>query len=424
MQRRGRGLVALASLVVGFALPVVAAHAAPGDVAEQLDGTRDELSRAEADLTAIGRRLRELQDRIADADARLAVATGDLARVQADLAVAETALGEALERERAAAAVLSRADAELDERVDRWQETQRSVRRRAAEAYKYGGTTSTRLFLQGFTAPRDIHEVAVGARTLTRLAAAEDALLTRHVDEARAAAEARAKVASARQAAVAEQRVAEAQRRDVAALVEEQQQVVDAIADERAHRRAALAQLEADEDATAALVAQLGEQVRRLQAELLSSFVREAVDLPVDGPAPEWAAALPPGGRPWAAAIESAAARVGLDGRLFAALVWTESAFVPTAVSHANAIGLAQLLEGTAAGLGVDPYDPVQNLVGGARYLRIQMARFGRADLALAAYNAGPGRVERAGLAVPDIVETQLYVVRVLDRFERISRSG
>ena len=74
-----------------------------------------------------------------------------------------------------------------------------------------------------------------------------------------------------------------------------------------------------------------------------------------------------------------------------------------------------------AAGLGVDPYDPIQNLQGGARYLRTQLERFGRIDLALAAYNAGPGRVIDAGYEVPDIVETQLYVLRVLDRWESLA---
>ena len=89
-------------------------------------------------------------------------------------------------------------------------------------------------------------------------------------------------------------------------------------------------------------------------------------------------------------------------------------------MSHAGAIGLSQLMPGTAAGLGVDPWDPVQNMVGGARYLRAQLERFGSADLALAAYNAGPGRVESAGRTVPQITETQVYVLRVLERYESL----
>jgi soluble lytic murein transglycosylase-like protein len=141
---------------------------------------------------------------------------------------------------------------------------------------------------------------------------------------------------------------------------------------------------------------------------------------PLDGPPPSWAVGLPAGGRPWAATLDAVAASHGIDGRLMAALVWTESNFRPDAVSHAGAIGLAQLMPGTARGLGVDPRDPVQNLSGGTRYLAMQLDAFGRIDLALAAYNAGPGRVRGAGNAVPGIVETQLYVVRVLERYEAL----
>ena len=64
-------------------------------------------------------------------------------------------------------------------------------------------------------------------------------------------------------------------------------------------------------------------------------------------------------------------------------------------------------------------HDDLANLAGGARYLRSMLDQFGRVDLALAAYNAGPGRVQRVG-RIPDIVETQLYVVRVLERYERL----
>jgi soluble lytic murein transglycosylase-like protein len=87
--------------------------------------------------------------------------------------------------------------------------------------------------------------------------------------------------------------------------------------------------------------------------------------------------------------------------------------------SHAGAIGLAQLMPGTAAGLGVDPTDPLQNLQGGARYLREQLDRFGTPELALAAYNAGPNRVAQAG-GIPRITETQTYVRRVLDTWEQL----
>lgn len=132
-----------------------------------------------------------------------------------------------------------------------------------------------------------------------------------------------------------------------------------------------------------------------------------------------WAQALPAAGRAWAPSIERAALRAGVDPALLASLVWAESGFDAGARSHAGAIGLAQLMPGTAAGLGVDPHDPQQNLEGGARFLAAQLRRFGRPDLALAAYNAGPGRVSAAG-GIPDIAETQAYVPKVLGYYDRL----
>ena len=98
---------------------------------------------------------------------------------------------------------------------------------------------------------------------------------------------------------------------------------------------------------------------------------------------------------------------------LFVALIEAESGFDPDAVSVKGAIGLTQLMPGTAEELGVDPEDPVENMTGGARYLAAQFKRFGAWDLALAAYNAGPTRVARLG-AVPDYAETRGFIARVL----------
>jgi len=102
----------------------------------------------------------------------------------------------------------------------------------------------------------------------------------------------------------------------------------------------------------------------------------------------------------------------GVPPDLFLRLVRQESGFNPKAVSRSGAIGLAQLMPGTAQGLGVDPFDPVQNLTGGAKYLKTQFDRFGRWDLALAAYNAGPGAVTKYG-GIPPYRETQNYVKKI-----------
>lgn len=109
------------------------------------------------------------------------------------------------------------------------------------------------------------------------------------------------------------------------------------------------------------------------------------------------------------------ARRHGIPEDLFARLVQQESGWNPTIVSSKGAIGLAQLMPATARGLGVDPHDPAQNLDGGARYLRQQFETFGAWDLALAAYNAGPGAVQRHG-GIPPYAETQNYVRRILGR--------
>lgn len=97
---------------------------------------------------------------------------------------------------------------------------------------------------------------------------------------------------------------------------------------------------------------------------------------------------------------------------LFQSLIKQESRFNNAAVSHVGARGFCQLMPGTAADLGVDPHDPWQNLDGGARYILAQLERFGRVDHALAAYNAGPGRVIEYG-GIPPFEETQTYVRRI-----------
>ena len=134
-----------------------------------------------------------------------------------------------------------------------------------------------------------------------------------------------------------------------------------------------------------------------------------------EAPLPE--AADAPTASPHREARAEAARRHQVDARLLHALVLVESGFRADAVSPAGAAGLTQLMPATARELGVrDRMDPRQNLDGGAAYLAAQLRRFQDVRLALAAFNAGPGRVERAG-GVPRIRETEHYVAAVLDCF-------
>lgn len=114
--------------------------------------------------------------------------------------------------------------------------------------------------------------------------------------------------------------------------------------------------------------------------------------------------------------IREKAQKYGIPFDLFYRMIEVESGFNPKAVSPAGAMGLGQLMPGTARALGVkDPFDPEQNLEGAAKYLRQQYDRFGRWDLALAAYNAGPGNVRKYG-GIPPFKETQRYVSLILSR--------
>jgi soluble lytic murein transglycosylase-like protein len=118
--------------------------------------------------------------------------------------------------------------------------------------------------------------------------------------------------------------------------------------------------------------------------------------------------------RRWTALARRVAREVGLDPAWILAVVARESSGDPRARSPRGAVGLMQLLPGTAREMGVrDPWDPYENLLGGARYLKRLLERFGDPRLALAAYHAGPRRVEEAG-GLPPIPATHRYVADVL----------
>lgn len=117
--------------------------------------------------------------------------------------------------------------------------------------------------------------------------------------------------------------------------------------------------------------------------------------------------------------MSNIACQYGIPVGLFDAMIIRESRYNASIYSPKNAFGLTQLMPDTAAGLGVNRYDVEQNLRGGARYLRQQLDKFGQYHLALAAYNAGPGRVRNG--RVPRIVETQDYVSNILLNWSRLS---
>ena len=122
-------------------------------------------------------------------------------------------------------------------------------------------------------------------------------------------------------------------------------------------------------------------------------------------------------------AVVSIACEFGIPTSLLDAAVAQESGYNRLAVSPAGAKGMLQIMPATATGLGLtNPFDPIANLRAGARYLRQQIDRFGRIDLALAAYNAGPERPSLLAGRVPNIRETREYVRTIVTNWERLIR--
>lgn len=119
--------------------------------------------------------------------------------------------------------------------------------------------------------------------------------------------------------------------------------------------------------------------------------------------------------------VRAKARAYGIDSRLVQALIQVESNFKPGAVSNKGAQGLMQIMPSTGKELGMQkPFDMEDNIEAGVRYLRMQLDRFGSHALALAAYNAGPGAVERYG-GVPPYRETQDYVRKVLSIYRKLT---
>lgn len=124
-------------------------------------------------------------------------------------------------------------------------------------------------------------------------------------------------------------------------------------------------------------------------------------------------------GKGYSEIVSRVAKNYGLDPELLHAVIQAESAYDPFAVSYKGAVGLMQLMPDTAARFGIwDLYDPEQNILGGARYLRELLGLFGSdVQLAVAAYNAGEGNVIKYGNRVPPFEETKLYVERVMSLY-------
>ena len=143
-------------------------------------------------------------------------------------------------------------------------------------------------------------------------------------------------------------------------------------------------------------------------------------------PAPELERRAQDGRLPYAALVADAAARHDLPEALLHAVIHAESNYDPLALSPKGAAGLMQLMPETARELGVeDVFDPAANIQGGARYLKRLLALFDNdLSLAVAAYNAGPGAVISSGSAIPPFAETQRYVPRVLERYQRLQATA
>jgi soluble lytic murein transglycosylase-like protein len=413
-------LVLTAVAVVALLAPAIVA---PAPAAADIGRTQQELDKVSRDLQTLVAQLDEIADEIEAIDRRLGNANSTLRRIRAELAQAEQGIELAEADEADALERIGRAEERLAE-VDRQIAlTRERLQGRLVQTFKYGRTTSVDIVMRGTVGALDLHEMALTLNTVGRITDDDRELVAAMERLAAEQRELIAEATAARVAAVEARDAAVRQRNRIAELEAEQRGVVASINADRARRQAVFDELEADKDKLAALAAALAEEIRRLQ------FANLSVIMPVGGVfvgVPDWAGRLPIAGQPYSALIASAGATQGLDGRLLAALVWSESSFRPHAVSRAGAAGLAQLMPATARSLGLrvdsvvdERFDPEKNLNAGARYLRAQIIRFGSLELGLAAYNAGPGNVIKYG-GIPPFAETQFYVYIVMRRYAQI----
>ena len=162
-----------------------------------------------------------------------------------------------------------------------------------------------------------------------------------------------------------------------------------------------------------------GDGSTTLGAVEIAEFEADDYVAPKPAAAPSAAAApAPPAPVDPRALVDAAAKKTAIPARLLRSVVAAESAYQPAAVSPKGAIGLMQLMPGTASQYGADPKDPAQNVEAGTAYLRDLLLKYnGDVALALAAYNAGPGAVQKYG-GVPPYAETRSYVGRVIRNWQ------
>ncbi len=472
--RHGRSLVGGALLValLGTAVPAAGEPDPEGlrsqaeEAESDAEDVQDDLSSTIRSLDDLNRAIEDAERELAAAQSRLQEATAALAGLEEEIAEAEAAVASAEAAHDDAQAEVERAESEAAQALVELEAADARLHRRAIEVYKYGAGIPQQTLVTGVVGANDWHEVAVTTQSVSRivsndrdlldvaeslrgqaLLAEEEAELAR--TEAAAAEDAALDEAAELQvlleeqeAAVAEVEAEETRREEMLRSFEEDEELMAQVAarleSEVAEYQRTAARLEEEaSDAEAAEAAAEAEAARAAEEEARREAARaeqEATSEPPEEdsaeppPEPEvpsdlaWASGLPSHGQQYAQAIASAASSAGIDARLLAGLVWCESAFNPNAVSHAGAQGLTQLMPGTAAMLGVsDPFDPQQNLNGGASYLAMRINQFGSVELGLAAYNAGANRVIEAGYEIPDILETQLYVPCVLGHYNRLA---